>query len=215
MFHAACSRSPSPGWLWLRLLAAAPLLLAGCRESPAPTATPKEAATAHFKAVMSGDIEAARATSVGDARSRRWLDAQVEEVAALRSYHDAMKARFGDNLPGMTGLSASARDAQEAKLLAALENGREKIDGDTATISAGDRVVDLKKVNGHWKVDRGRLGEQESVDSFVSRTRRTAKAYREVAAEVQQGKYKAPAEAQQAFGDRLVKAIEAVRPPGP
>ena len=75
-------------------------------------------------------------------------------------------------------------------------------------------MVHLKRVNGQWKVDRGQLGGTESVDRFVDRTRRTAKAYRDLAGEVRANKYPSVAEARQAFGDRLVKAIEEMPPGG-
>ena len=193
------------------------MLVGGCKRDTVPVATPKEAATAFFKAMVAGDVAAAKAASVGDERSERWLEAVVENTAAMRAYHDAMKARFGEQPAGPTGLSDSAAGLKEGEVLAAVEKGETKIEGDNATITAADRrrVVHLKKVNGLWKVDRSQLGGEESVDKFVARTRRSAKAYGELAAEVRADKYKSHAEARQAFGERLVKAIEEIPPAGP
>jgi hypothetical protein len=194
------------------------LLLGGCNRDEPVAATPKQAATTFFKAMVAGDVAAAKAASVGDERSERWLEAVVENTTAMRGYHDAMKARFGEQAAGGSGLSDAAVGVKEGEVLEAVEKGQEKIEGDSATITgAADKrkVVHLKRVNGAWKVDRGQLGGTESVDRFVDRTRRTTKAYRDLAAEVREGKYKSLAEARQAFGERLVKAIEEMPPGGP
>lgn len=39
------------------------------------------------------------------------------------------------------------------KNIEALLDGEEKIEGDKATISTSDDSIDLKKVDGEWKVD--------------------------------------------------------------
>lgn len=198
------------------VLAAGFLCAGGCDRAQPATATPRQAAGTFFKAMVSGDAAAAKAASVGDERSERLLEAMVENTAAMRGFHDAMKARFGEQGAG-AGLSAPAVAAKEDQVLDAVEKGEEQLEGDSATIlSATDRrkVVHLKKVNGAWKVDRGRLGEGESADRFLDRTRRTTKAYRDLAREVGEGKYKSMAEARQAYGERLVKAIEAMPPVG-
>src|SRR5215210_5268530 len=147
-------------------LAAAFLFPGGCNRAQPTAATPKQAASAFFKAMVSGDAAAAKAASVGDERSERLLEAMVENTAAMRAFHDAMKARFPDQGAG-GGLSATAIAIKEDQVLDAVEKGEEKIEGDSATIlGAADhrKVVHLKKVNGAWKVDRGRLGEGESAD---------------------------------------------------
>ena len=192
------------------------LIPAGCNRAEPAAATPKQAATTFFKAMVSGDAAAAKAASVGDERSERLLEAMVENTSAMRAFHDAMKARFGESAAG-AGLSDRAVGAKEDQVLDAVEKGEEKIEGDSATIlGAADhrKVVHLKNVNGAWKVDRGRLGEGESADRFLERTRRTTKAYRDLAGEIREGKHKSVAEARQAYGDRLVKAIEAMPPVG-
>ena len=203
----------------LTAVALAGLLLAGgCKGERAAAPTPKQAATAFFRAMVAGDVAAAKAASVGDERSERWLEAVIENATAMRSFHDAMKERFGVEAGGASGLSAGAAGTKQDEVLAEIETAEEKIDGDAATITgAADRrkVVHLKRVNGEWKVDRGQLGITESVDRFVDRTRRTAKAYRDLAAEVRAEKYKSPAEAKQAFGDRLIRAIEEMPRGGP
>jgi hypothetical protein len=155
---------------------------------------------------------------VGDERSERWVEAVTENAAAMRAFHDAMKERFGVEAGGASGLSDSAAGVKQDEVLAAIQTGEEKIESDSATITgAADRreVVHLKRVNGEWKVDRGRLGITESVDRFVDRTRRTAKAYRDLATEVREKHYKSAAEAKQAFGNRLIRAIEEMPPGGP
>ena len=198
----------------LAVLVAGFLCTGGCERGHAAAATPKQAAATFFKAMVSGDAAAAKAASVGDERSERLLEAMVENTAAMRAFHDAMKARFPDAGAG-AGLSAPAVGMKEDQVLDAIEKGEEKIDGDSATIlGAADRrkVVHLKKVNGAWKVDRGRLGEGESADRFLERTRRTSKAYRDLAREVREEKYKSMTEARQAYGERLVKAIEEMPP---
>jgi len=190
------------------------LMAAGCNRAEPAAATPKQAASTFFKAMVAGDAAAAKAASVGDERSERLLEAMVENTAAMRAFHDAMKARFPDQGAG-AGLSAPAIGIKEDQVLDAIDKGEEKIEGDEATIlGAADhrKVVHLKNVNGTWKVDRGRLGEGESADRFLDRTRRTAKAYRELAKEVRDGKHKSMAEARQAYGERLVKAIEEMPP---
>jgi hypothetical protein len=195
------------------MLAAGFLFATGCDRAQPAAATPKQAASAFFRTMVSGDAAAAKAASVGDERSERLLEAMVENTAAMRAFHDAMKARFGEQGAG-AGLSAPAAGMKEDQVLEAIDKGEEKIEGDSATIVGADRrkVVHLKKVNGAWKVDRGRLGEGESADRFLDRTRRTTKAYRDLAAEVRAEKYKSVTEARQAYGERLVKAIEEMPP---
>jgi hypothetical protein len=205
-------------WLatFFATLAAGFLLPGGCDRNQPAAATPKQAASSFFKAMVSGDAAAAKAASVGDARSERLLEAMVENTAAMRAFHDAMKARFGEQGAG-AGLSAPAVGMKEDQILDSIEKGEEKVEGDSATIlSATDhrKVVHLKRVNGAWKVDRGRLGEGEPADRFLERTRRTTKAYRDLADEVRKDTYKSMAEARQAYGERLVKAIEEMPPAG-
>jgi hypothetical protein len=208
-----------PGLLLGCVLLAGELLVAGgCKRHTDVAATPRQAATAFFQAMVAGDVAAAKAASVGDERSERWLEAMVENTTAMRAFHDAVKERFGAEAGGTSGLSGADAGAKEDEVLAAIQSGEEKVEGDTATITGtADRrkVVHLKRVNGEWKVDRGQLGGTESVDRFVDRTRRTAKAYRDLAAEVRAEKYKSPAEAKQAFGDRLIRAIEEMPPARP
>jgi hypothetical protein len=190
-------------------LAAGLLLPGGCDRNQPAAATPKQAASSFFKAMVSGDAAAAKAASVGDARSERLLEAMVENTAAMRGFHDAMKARFGEAAAG-AGLSGPAVDVKEDQVLGDIEKGEEKIEGDSATIFGASnrrKVVHLKKVNGAWKVDRGRLGEGESADRFLEQTRSKSKVYRDLADEVRKGTYKSAAEAQVAYGNRLVKAM--------
>ena len=216
--NSAAAAYQFPWLLLVGLLLATLPQFGGCKREEPAAATPRQAATSFFKAMVAGDLAAAKAASVGDERSERWLEAVVDNTSAMRAYHDAMKARFGADAAGAAGLSDSTAGAKEGEVLDAVEKGEEKVDGESATItSASDRrkLVHLKRVNGVWKVDRGQLGGTESVDRFVERTRRTAKAYRDLAAEVRDpNKYKSATEARQAFGDRLIKAIEEMPPGG-
>lgn len=76
------------------------LLAAGCEGLDRPPAnvdlsTPKSAALVYLKAIQRGDSTLARKVSVGSADEKRWVDALAVMVDGMRSFDNALYAKFG------------------------------------------------------------------------------------------------------------------------
>lgn len=188
-------------------------LLAGC-DKPPPTeyATPKAAATTFAKAVRAGDTAKAREASIGDETSAAVLDVLVETVGARRRLDAAARAKFGRPAGEILPVRTTGRQWDD-RIRAAVETGREQINGDTAEVvgPGPGEVVRLKRVNGAWKVDRGnvapdKLADRDAVKN-MARTSDQAAAERETAAEIEAGKYATADEAREALRARTVAAV--------
>src|SRR5206468_1939437 len=99
----------------------------------------------------------------------------------------------------------SASRQWDDRILSAVENGREQVNGDAAEVSGAGpgEVVRLKRVNGLWKVDRGNVAPDKMADrdavKNLSRATDQAAAERETAAEIEAGKFATVEEAREAL----------------
>lgn len=177
--------------------------LVGCKD-PAATATPKAVALQFAKAFTAGDVQGALDTSTGDENSGLVLEASLNSVNAHRRLAAAAEKRFGKGA-NVFGVRSSA----DSDLAQAVERGQEKVDGDAATVGdpASKQTLRLKKVNGAWKVDRSPLTQTGGTDigRMLPKVQEMTIAYRDLAAELEAGKYKSANEAMAALRVKFLK----------
>ena len=113
-------------FLTLTVAIAGLLVLAGCSDSP------KEVTKKWHKAILAGDLNAANKLSTSQTAV---LNAIIVEMAKDKN-NDTVKKNLEKNLKN-------------------INSAKEKITGDTAEVSIeGDnKPMQLKKVDGEWKVD--------------------------------------------------------------
>ena len=111
-------------FLMLAAVFAGMFILTGCSDSP------KDVAEKWVTALIDGDVEEANKYSTSDAKV---LNAMF--VSAMEKDEDQKK--------------------EMEKALDAIDDAEEKIDGDTAKLvfKDGEGNIDLKKVDGEWKVN--------------------------------------------------------------
>ena len=126
------------------------VLSPGCKRDR--NASPRPAAVAFAKAFEDGDVAGALALSAGDETSARVLAVTTEHLAARKRLRVATAVKFGN----ASAVLPEEKEPDE-RITEAAGQGREFVEGDTATLTASSSVVSLRlrRVNGEWKVDRG------------------------------------------------------------
>jgi hypothetical protein len=168
----------------------------------APVASPKAVAIALAGWLEKGDAAAAKGLVPADPSHARWIDATAGLASALQKLEAAAVGRFGE--PGKTVAQGRLHLVDAAR---ALEQGQEKIDGETATLTVPGRARPLafRRAGGKWLVVVGPADEAESarqVALYERLTRATARTADEVAA----GAYPAADGAARVFAARVLEA---------
>lgn len=190
-------RDISGGWVVL-LLASCALAagaMTGCNKSD--LSTPKGAASTLAKALQTGDVDTARKASTG--ADDKTIQTLVSVVSGMKKLQDAMTAKFGaEETKSMTGRASNGM----SDMLKKLDDADEKVSGDTAVVTpkGGGRPINLKKIDGNWKVDLSELSKASASPMFES----IGKAASETADEVNAGKYKSAAEARKAMTMKMM-----------
>jgi hypothetical protein len=168
---------------------------AGC--SKGDFSTPKGAARTFATAMENGDTETAKKACAGG--DPKMLESMVVAVGNFKKMHDAAISKFGDEGKTVFGETVNSFDLNRN-----LDDAVEKIDGDQATVTAkGGKTFNLKKVNGEWKVDASEMsGPSGSVG--VAMAESMGKSAKELADEINDGKYKTAAEAKDAFSKKML-----------
>ena len=150
----------------------------GCDRGTAATSSPRAAAKAFVTAMNSGDADTIAAVSTGDDASLQLLVSLAKLNAAYARLEKVAAGKFGD--PKSVFAYPRGKD-HYATMAREIDTAPETIDGATATIGKGLSSIQLRKVNGEWKVDRARHAPAEGVSSAVAMSDALSKAYNDVA----------------------------------
>ncbi len=116
----------------------------------APLPSPRQIALALAAALDKSDANSAKSLVIPQGHSAKIVDATIALAQALRKLDAAAATRFPD-----AGQGISQGAMRFGEMLKGVEQGQEKIEGDSASLAlpppAG--VLHLKKVGGKWLVD--------------------------------------------------------------
>jgi hypothetical protein len=185
----------------------------GCNSHPPPHVAvdlsgPKPAAVSFFRAVSEGDVRTARDASIGTTKDKEWIDAMSSMVTGLRRYDEAILRRFGHQAAQTDSQLRQAITQFVQDQIERLQDGIVSEGPDTAQVQpgwhgevrlSGRPPVLLRKEKGLWKVD---LEATAKVDpkfdlEAVARYRAYGKALHDAAYQINAGRYKTLAEAEQ------------------
>lgn len=189
----------------LTVVLVAAAIATGCKDDKPAAASPRDAAAAFARAMRAGDVEAARAVSVGDDASTAAMVAFVEYAHAIHRLRTASEAKYGDPSAVVVSPGISA----DASILASAEQGRLDLNGDNATL-VGPRPreeVKLRRIDGGWKVDRSSFLLGGEMLKSLPTLRLTASAYLETAREIEAGEHPTARQAKQSLDGRILALI--------
>lgn len=192
------------------------LLMIGCApQEPAPVprvpsdlSGPKAAALTFLRAIAAGDARTAQEASIGTPAEKQWPAAVAELVAGLHRYDRAIVARFGAQA---TSADVDLRQALQTMTLdpiAHIESGILSESTETAVIYpaalgiklAAHPPMKLRKDKSGWKVDLSAMSDLPGHEMpAVRQYRAAAKTLNDVARQIQSGRYRSLADAQQAI----------------
>lgn len=171
------------------------ICVAGC--SKGDLSTPKGAAKSFANAIERGDADGAKAASTGG--DPKTIEGLAKMGGSMKKLRDAAVSKFGEqgkSMAGADGMGDMSKKVDEAT---------EKIDGDTATLQSPGKSepLKLKKVSGEWRVDVSEMfGPAFAMGAGMFDS--MSKAASDTADEINAGKYKTAAEAQQAFQQKMM-----------
>jgi hypothetical protein len=188
-------------------------LAGGCNSHPPPhvvadLSSPKPAAVSFFRAISEGDIRTARDASIGTAKDKEWIDAMSSMLTGLRRYDQAIIRRFGHQAAQTDSQLRQAITQLVQDQLERLQDGIVREGPDTAEVDpgwhgevrlTGRPPVMLRKEKGLWKVDleaTARIDPKFDAEA-VARYRAYGKALHDAAYQIDAGRYKTLAEAEQ------------------
>ena len=165
--------------------------------------TVKSAALAWIDASWAGNASVAHQVLVDDERQRKFMEGPLRFSAALRAMEKAAVKRFGEPGRQVTGYPDGSAKAMEKHL-------NLKEEGDRATASLGEAMMplQLRKIDGKWRVDLGEAVRDPRAGRAGAASVAAAKAAEEMAAEIADGKYKTAEEAKAAFRERRLAAVK-------
>jgi hypothetical protein len=176
------------------------LIWSPVRAAEAPDlSTPKKTAIAFAKGVESGDLATVKATSIGNESDYKLVHSIIGLIEANKQLRAAAIAKFGED-----GKQISTEDL--SNISKQMEQGEEKIEGDTATVGKADEKdpMKLKKVDGVWKVDLASIPDKEQMTKAMPKMQ---KAMSQAALDIKAGKYKTIDEAKTAVGQQIFAVV--------
>jgi hypothetical protein len=191
------------------------LLSAICWAQDKPDySTPKAGAKTYAEAVLASDAARVKAACTGDEKQMRIVEAMVASITAIKQLEGAIVARFGSEQVKAAGKPPLAWD-DAVDAVKRLSEGEVKVTGDKAVITPQSREGDLgretplplRKVGGEWKVDLAVMF-RERPDDTLDGMQALASTVKGLTGEVNAGRYKTPAEANQATDKALEKMRE-------
>ena len=168
--------------------------------------TPRSAARTFYIALMTDDLETARA-SVCDAKQAGLMEDLRGLVRSVLAAREAAIARFGEVGQGVSGGLPSLED---------LDRADEQVDGNSATLLCVDPdtlSLRLAHAAGQWKVDLFRTFSLSEMDYAAAHKtlRRAGDAVAEHASGIQAGRYTTAQEANAALKSAITKAVLAAK----
>ena len=187
-------------------------VVTGCSSHPPPHVVadlsgPKPAALTFFRAVAEGDVSTARQASIGTGQDKQWIDAMSSMLTGLKRYDEAVMKRFGSQAVQTDVQLKQAMTQLVQDEIDRLEDGIVLESADTAEVApawhqvrlTGRPPVMLRKEKGLWKVDlqaTAKIDPKFDADA-VERYRVYGKALHNAAYQINSGRYKTLAEAEQ------------------
>lgn len=124
---------------------------------------PKDAALTFVRAIGAGDVETAKAASLGTDRQKRWAVCTANMVNGLRAFDDAMNVQFGlhaasTHMSIVNGLNSLTIEPEDAVTSASLQMNEDRV---SAKILAVSKIYAthmfyasrVRKDAQGWKVD--------------------------------------------------------------
>ncbi len=172
---------------------------AGVRAAEPDLSTPKAAVKVFTSAIVAGDVNAAKVAATGNEKQIKGVDGVVMMLKAILAIKDATTAKWGEE----SGKKIMPTGPTE--MLKTLEEAKETIDGDSATVQWKDSAqkMDLKKADGKWKVDMAKALPGEAADKVLETAKMFEKAATEIAADIKAGKYENVEAVQQALAMKM------------
>jgi len=175
----------------------------------------REAAMSFARALAQGNAEQAHKFAVSNKTNDTFIDLVAPLAAAETKLHDAAVSRFGKEGASIltTGTPGDAFNQKYGKDAGNLEVN---IAGDSAQITAKPKpgqtqpegqALQLKKVEGKWKVDLSKLQGIEAMADNAPRLKAVTKAMADTADEIQAGKYARVQEAKMAVASKVKEEL--------
>jgi hypothetical protein len=178
--------------------------------------TPKGALKQLAAALRDGDVERIRgvmhATTPAESKM---VTAMAEMARAMAALQKSAVKQFGREAAKEV---VGDTDATDAESKARIDSADVKISGDTATVTMEDgeeTPVVLKRVSGHWKLPMSELSkgaDPAALDERLTGLAEQARLVRDLAGEIETGKYGTPAQAHEAWQSRAMQASMQKRP---
>ena len=187
---------------WVTLTALVLLMLTGGTARAAEDAEAvRVAGKSFFGALLEGDEKAAAAGARLTARQAPFLRAMVLNLGGAAKLATAMEIRFGRS----EAANAAARVAD------VIDAGAVEIHGDAAELGRpGGETLPLIKVAGEWKVDLVELAARRDAPDVLPLAEARARALRQLADDVEAGRYANAADARVARADAYAAARRTV-----
>ena len=189
------------------------LIASGCGKSTTTATgavnrdTPKSVAKAFFQATYDGDRKTAMECVTSGPMQADLVEAMTVVSVGMRKATDAMFKRWGTKEIEQSGGSFDVTRI-DPRLI---DQGKETITGDTATIVTTKQTIHLARGNDGWRIDLARTFKLDEKTLAMAKPMFIAmgKAGEEVATEVEAGKYNNMAEGVNALKARIKQAIDA------
>ena len=179
---------------------------------PSPKGTLKQLAAA----LREGDAERIRAVMhAANPSETRMVAAMAETARSMAALQKAAVKQFGREAAKEV---VGDTDATDAESKARIDSAEVKVQGDTATVTMEDgeeTPVVLKKVAGHWKLPMAELSkgaDPAALEERLVALSEQARLVRDLATEIETGKYNTPAQAHEAWQSRAMQASMQKRP---
>jgi len=168
----------------------------------APLPSPKAVALAFAASLDKGDADVVRGLVAGGADRARWVEAAVGLAQALKRLDEAATARFGE-----AGRAVSQGQLHLVQSLKALEQAKEKVEGDEATLALPGDARPLRLTRGgsggRWQLVVPGDGDVAGQAALYGRLARAADA---TAREIATGGFADAGAAARAFAARATEA---------
>ncbi len=159
-------------------------LMASLVMADADYATPKGAFRTYTKALADGDAATLKNSVIASAKHDQLLDSQIAYAPIEKKF----KAACIKSYP------ASAKELADGtpEMLKAIDDADVKIDGETATLNTrlSTEPVQLKKVDGRWKVDLASMYGTDAVDEVLLFRKALGEVMTDMLPDVEASKYK-------------------------
>lgn len=165
--------------------------------------SPKSATLAWLDASWSGDASTVHKILVDDAKQREFVAGTLRVNAAFRTLEAEAIERFGEAGKKVTGYPVVS-SKYFAKKITIEEQG------DRATVSIKDAMfsLELRKIDGQWRVDLSEFIRDPDAQKLVRGSEAFAKLAEEFAREIKKGKHKSAEDAAAAFLEKRLALPE-------